>query len=383
MTELRADELELTRRAFHDARTLPGAVYRSDEVFAREQSAIFGRDWVCVGRAEDAARTGDFFVREVAGESVLVLRGDDHRLRAFFNVCRHRGSRLVDAAVGTGISRLVCPYHAWSYHLDGRLQHAPQMPDGFSRDGQGLVPVRLGERAGFVFVTLDERASPLEQWLADLPDLARYRMETLRAARRIDYDVAANWKLLIENYSECYHCPGAHPQLHRLTETIGRAERPMETGRCFNGGPMRLRDGVATMSTSGERRLPLIPGLADEDARYVHYYVIYPNVLLSPHPDYVLVHTLWPVGPRRTRVHCEWLVTPEALTAPGDDLEDVVGFWDLTNRQDWALCERAQAGVASRGYRQGPYGATEDCVHVFDRWYADRLAATLSAPDPS
>jgi Rieske 2Fe-2S family protein len=367
--------LELTRREFATARTLPGAAYWDDAVFAREGQEIFARDWVCVGRSHDARAAGDFFTRSLAGESVLVVRGDDAKLRGFYNVCRHRGSRLVDSSAGTGLARILCPYHAWSYQLDGRLQQAPQMPPSFAKAAHGLVPVRLAEYHGFVFVTLRADTPPLDAWFADMPNLSSYRMANLFAAKRVEYDVNANWKLICENYSECYHCPGAHPQLHKLTELIQRSERPMDVGLSFNGGPMRLRDGVATMSTSGERRLPLIPGLTDDDARYVHYYVVYPNLLLSPHPDYVLTHTLWPLAPNRTRVVCEWLVPEAGLSASAAALDDVVSFWDVTNRQDWSLCERAQAGVGSRGYVQAPYAPSEDCVHMFDRWYADRMVA--------
>jgi Rieske 2Fe-2S family protein len=374
---LTADALEPTRRPFAEASTLPGAAYTSAEVLRLEERGLFARHWLCVGREADLPRAGDYRLATIAGDSVIVLRGQDGKLRAFFNVCRHRGSRLLDAESGSVLPRLVCPYHAWSYETDGRLAGAPQMPADFCKDGRGLVPVQLGVWQGFVFLNLDTGAPPLERALADLPDLARYRVPQLVRGRRIEYEVRANWKLIVENYSECYHCPGAHPQLHRLTELIGRSERPMEIGACFNGGPMRLRDGVHTMSNSGRTTLPLIPGLSHDDARYVHYYVIYPNLLLSPHPDYVMTHILSPLAPDRTRVVCEFLFVREAVQSPDFDPSDVVDFWDLTNRQDWKLCERTQAGVASRGYRQGPYHPNEDCVHIFDRWYAERLASLL------
>lgn len=377
MTRLRVEQLDLTRREFSAARTLPGAVYGDRGVFSLEQRSLFSREWICIAHASALRAVGDHLIREVAGESLLLVRGEDGELRVFFNVCRHRGSRLVDGDPGTSLTRIVCPYHAWSYRLDGRLQNAPKMPEDFSKSDHGLVPARFGVRFGLIFVNLDEGAAPLERWLADSPDLSRYQIPDLICGRRVEYEVRANWKLICENYSECYHCPGAHPQLSALTESIQRSERPMEIGACFNGGPMRLRDGVDTMSTSGKRRLPLLSGLSDDDARTVNYYVLYPNLLLSPHPDYVLVHYLSPLAPDRTRVLCEWLVTPAALASSHEDFEDVVGFWDLTNRQDWRLCERAQAGVVSRGYRQGPYQTSEDCVHMFDRWYADRLAAAL------
>jgi Rieske 2Fe-2S family protein len=371
-----ASELEHTRKAFAEALTLPGDVYTSAEVMRLEQRGLFARQWLCVGREADIPAPGDYFLKEIDGDSIIVMRGTDRQTRAFYNVCRHRGSKLLDAVQGS-LSRVLCPYHSWSYNLDGSVHTAPQMGENFRKAESALVPVRLGVYHGFIFLNLDASAEPLERHLADLPDLSRFRMAELRSGKRIEYDVAANWKLVCENFSECYHCAANHPQLTRISERLAPGERVEETGACFNGGPMRMREGIETMSMSGKSRLPAIAGLTHDDRRYVHYYVVYPNMLLSPHPDYVLIHTAWPLAPGRTHIVCEWLFTEEAVSQKGFDPSDVVEFWDLTNRQDWALCERAQAGIASRGYRQGPYQATEDCVHTFDRWYANRLAAIL------
>jgi len=374
------DELHATCRPFAEARTLPAAVYTSPEVLAAEQSGLFGKTWLCAGREADIPGAGDFFTRDIAGDSVIVVRGADGRVRAFFNVCRHRGSRLIDAASGHGLNRILCPYHAWSYRLDGTLAQLPGQSPGShaaGRESLGLVPVQVGTHEGFIFLNLDPAAAPLGLQLEGLPDFGRFSLPELRCGWRRSYEVQANWKLVCENYSECYHCPGAHPQLARLSDLISRSARPMESGDGFNGGPMQLRDGIETMSLSGKRTVPVIPGLSADDHRYVYYYVIYPNLLLSPHPDYVLTHTAWPLAPDRTRVECELLFTQEALARPGFDPADMANFWDITNRQDWALCERTQLGAASRGYRPGPYQPAEDCVHTFDRWYAERLAALL------
>lgn len=373
----RTSDLDRTRGAFAQARTLPGEVYVSEEVLRLERRGIFARHWLCVGREADLPAAGDYVLRDIAGDSIIVVRATDGAIRAFYNVCRHRGSRLLDEREGHGLARVLCPYHAWSYHLDGTVQSAPRMGEDFCKAEHSLSPVRIGFHEGFIFLNLDPAAAPLETHFADMPDLRRFRMGDLVCGKHIEYDVAANWKLVCENYSECYHCAGAHPQLARISEQISRDERGQEIGACFNGGPMRLRDGIETMSMSGRSTLPTIPGLSHDDTRYVHYYVVYPNMLLSPHPDYVLVHTAWPVAPDRTHVVCEWLFTAEAVGAADFDPSDVVQFWDVTNRQDWALCERAQAGVGSRGYRPGPYQSSEDCVHLFDRWYADQLAALL------
>ena len=370
-------DLAPTLRPMPEARTLSASLYTSPEVLKLEQEGLFAKMWLCVGREADIPTPGDYVTHQIGGESVIVMRGGDGAVRAFYNVCRHRGARLLDAACGKGLSRVVCPYHAWTYRLDGTLAQVPRMDEGFERESFGLVPVRLGTWAGFIFLNLEAEAEPLETYLADLPDLARFKMEELRLGKRIEYEVAANWKLIGENYSECYHCPGVHPQLFRISDHIARHERVQEVGACFNGGPMMLRDGYETMSMSGKRTVPIIEGLKPEDHRFVYYYVIYPNLLLSPHPDYVLTHTAWPIAPGRTKIICEFLFTQEALARSDFDPTDMVEFWDVTNRQDWGLCERVQHGAQSRGFRPGPYQPSEDCVHTFDRWYAEHMAALL------
>ena len=375
---MKAADLAPTLATFAEARTLPAAAYNSDEVLRLELSEFFAKEWLCVGRAADIPAAGDYFVKHLGAESIVMLRGADQLIRAFYNVCRHRGSRLFDADSGRGLARILCPYHSWSYHLDGTVQTAPKMGAGFCKADFSLNAVRAELHEGFIFICLDPAAAPLARHLAELPDLGRFHMPELVCGKRIEYEVAANWKLICENYSECYHCPNAHPQLNRLTDLIARSEKDQEIGSCFNGGPMKLRDGIETMSMSGRSSVPTIPGLTHEDCRYVHYYVIYPNLLLSPHPDYVLTHTAWPLAPGRTRVVCEFLFTREAADAPNFDPSDIVEFWDITNRQDWALCERAQLGTQSRGYRPGPYQDSEDCVHTFDRWYAGRLQPRLT-----
>ncbi|MEL7451427.1 MAG: aromatic ring-hydroxylating dioxygenase subunit alpha [Pseudomonadota bacterium] len=370
-----AASLAATRLPLESARTLPAAFYTSPAVLQIEQKALFPAMWLCIGREEDAANPGDFFTVDIGDERILVVRGKDAVVRAFFNVCRHRGARLVDEPCGQGRTRLSCPYHAWTYGLDGKLVAAPFMEGQIALDEFPLLDVRLDTWGGFLFVNLDGAAPALDEYLADLPDIARYKLNTLRRGHRIRYQLNANWKIVCENYSECYHCALVHPQLNRLSPFVN--EGGLLKGNCFNGGPMELREGVGTLSTTGEPRHPPIAGLTEEDHRLVHYFVIYPNLLLGLHPDYVLVHTAMPQSAGRTRVVCDWLFTEEALAEPDFDPSEAVDFWDVTNRQDWGLCERVQRGAGSRAYRPGPYQQTEACVHEFDRWYAEAMSALL------
>lgn len=367
--------LAATCRPLAEARTLPRRVYTDPAIFALEGRGLFGRMWLCIGREEDLQEVGSYFTHDIGAERLLVVRGDDGVLRAFFNVCRHRGARLVEEPCGRLRGAIACPYHAWTYGLDGRLLRAPRAEAGFRVEEFPLIQARLETFGGFVFVSLDRNAPPLAEALADLPDLGRYRVAELRRAKRVEYTVEANWKVIAENFSECYHCPLVHPQLHRISDiTSGYAQ----FGRSFNGGPMQLRDGFTTMSTSGVTALPTLPGLGEADHRLVNYYLVYPSLMLGLHPQYVLVHQAWPLAPDRTRVICDWLFRPETVAAPGFDAADMVEFWDLTNRQDWALCERVQRGAASAGYVPGPYHPAEACVHAFDKWYAEAIVPHLA-----
>jgi Rieske 2Fe-2S family protein len=190
-------------------------------------------------------------------------------------------------------------------------------------------------------------------------------MGDLRIGHRIVYDVRANWKLVVQNYNECLHCPNLHPALNKLSHYLSGENEPLQ--ETYMGGRMDLRPGVATLSVDGTCPRAFLPGLSAEDVRRVYYYAIFPNMLLSLHPDYMLVHTLWPIAPDRTINICEWHFHPDALAQPGFDASDAIDFWDLTNRQDWHVCELSQAGISSRAYTPGPYSNREDLLYAFDR----------------
>jgi Rieske 2Fe-2S family protein len=356
--------------------TLPAEYYTSAALFERERERFFRRMWVCVGRLDELPGCGAYLTREVAGDSIIVVRPDESPgVRAFFNVCRHRGTRLCAGPFGRLSGAIQCPYHAWTYDYEGRLIGAPHMDGspGFRRDDFPLGMVRAGVWAGFVFVSLSFDGPPLEEHLGELVERFRpWAMDSLVRAHRIDYDVAANWKLLIQNYNECLHCPTLHPALNRLSHYLSGENEPLCS--TYMGGRMDLLDGVETMSMSGRTTRSPLPGLSAEDARRVYYYSVFPNFLIAPHPDYVMVHTLWPGSPGRTRIVCEWLVHPDEAARPGFDVSDVTGFWDMTNRQDWHVCEQAQAGISSPAYRPGPYSNREDLLHAFDRFVVKTLA---------
>jgi Rieske 2Fe-2S family protein len=349
-----------------EVRTLPREFYTSDALYREEAERIFARRWVCVGRAARVAETGDFFLAEVAGESLVVVRGADGTVRAFYNVCRHRGTRVCEEPAGRFAGSMQCPYHAWTYGLDGRLLGAPHMAevDWFDKTDFPLHAADIAEWEGFLFVNLAERPPALDDVLAPLAGkFTAWRLAELRPVRRIEYEVRANWKLFFQNFSECYHCPRIHPELTRLSHYRSGANDLVEGP--ILGGYMNIEreGGSLTLSGAAAGSQPL-PGITDEDRSRVYYYSVFPNLFVTLLPDYAMWHTLEPLGCDRTRILCEWLFAADA-TEPG--AQDAVGFWDVTNRQDWHVCELAQQGVSSRAYTPGPYATQESLLAAFDR----------------
>ena len=351
-----------------DARTLPARYYADAECFAREMEVLFRRLWICAGRLEEIERPGQFVLREVAGDSIIVTRTAAGDVRAFHNVCRHRGTRLCTDAAGTFQGSIQCPYHAWTYALDGRLIGAPHMDEvpHFRKEDYPLHAVHADVWDGHLFLNVAKTPPALPTQLADLPDKFRpWQMENLRLGHRIVYDVRANWKLIVQNYNECLHCPNLHPALNKLSHYLSGENEPLRA--TYMGGRMDLRPGVDTLSMDGTCPRELLPQLSTDDRRRVYYYAIFPNMLLSLHPDYMMVHTLWPIAPDRTINVCEWHFQPSELARPDFSAADAVEFWDLTNRQDWHVCELSQAGISSRAYVPGPYSNREDLLYAFDR----------------
>jgi Phenylpropionate dioxygenase and related ring-hydroxylating dioxygenases, large terminal subunit len=360
--------LRTTEIPLDDARTLPGEYFTSSAIFAEEREKIFARRWLCVGREARLAAAGDYFLQDVLGESIIVVRDDDGRTNAYYNVCRHRGSRLCEAETGSFDGTIRCPYHSWTYALDGRLLGAPSTSDlpGFSVADYPLRHVALAKWEGFLFINLADEPEPFESaWAPLLGRFTRFNISRLDTARTIEYDVKANWKLLFQNYSECYHCGPVHPSLARATPPTS-GENDLVEGP-FTGGFMVMNPGYESLTMSGRSCGLPVGDLPPEELRRVYYYAIVPNMLLSLHPDYVMYHTLWPEAPDRTRVTCSWLFHPDTLTDSRFDPDDGVEFWDMTNRQDWHICERSQLGVSSRAYRPGPYSKREALPAQFDR----------------
>ena len=371
------DAIARIRAPFRRATLLPAMAYHDEAVHEWEREEIFFRDWIAVARAEEIARPGEFVLRDIDSEPIILVRGRDDVIRAFYNVCRHRGTAVEERECGKAV-RFQCPYHAWIYDLDGKLIRAKHTEDleGFSFDTFGLTPVRCETWGGFVFLCFaaEDVTPPLREYLGDWFDHhASFGrdMSTLRRAARLSYDVGANWKIVAENYSECYHCPPVHKMLNRLT--------PYDLGEDFlaegpwKGGWMPFAEGCETMSMSGLRDgRPLLYARDETEERRIYYYILWPNLIVSVHPDYVLTHQAWPDGPNRSTVHCDLYV--EAGSLDTVDISGAVAFWDTTNREDYHVVEMQQQGTRSRSWTAGRYSNQEASVHAFDIMVADRYA---------
>jgi len=357
------------------AKSLPQKYFVSADIFAQEQAGIFAKEWLLVGHQSQIPDAGDYIVQQVIGESLIVIRDKSRQIHGFFNVCRHRGTRLKEQACGHGMT-IQCPYHAWTYGLDGRLVGAPHMEDvpGFEKADYPLHRVNLGVWEGFIFVNLRDASAErggysLERWFAPLKGkFSHWNMSILQPAKRIEYDVRANWKLMFENYSECYHCPGVHPQLQKVSP-YDSAENDLREGP-FLGGFMKINPGKS-LTMSGNACAAFVGKI--ENLQQVFYYSIFPNMLLSLHPEYVMVHQLWPQSPERTLIVCDWLFHPDAFNRADFKPDDAIEFWNMTNTQDWHVCELSQQGITSRAYEPGPYSSRESIPAAWDRYYLSMM----------
>ncbi|MDX2214925.1 MAG: aromatic ring-hydroxylating dioxygenase subunit alpha [Oculatellaceae cyanobacterium bins.114] len=350
------------------SKTLAGHYYTSESIFAEEVERIFCDRWFCVGRAEELPEPGDYVIRHVGRESLILVRDRHGEVKAFYNVCRHRGVRLCSESRGHVSGTIRCPYHAWGYALTGELVSAPFMNEveGFDADDYALHSVAIATWEGFLLVNLSEHPEPFEEAFAPLIDrFSQWKIPTLRRGDRIEYSLQTNWKILAHNYSECYHCPTVHPALVKMSPA-GTSANDLYKG-AFVGGPMAIAPTYTSLSTSGKRTLPVVGEVSGDNLQRAYYYFIFPNLLLSLQPDFVMAHRLEPQAPNQTNVICEWLFAPEAVAQPDFDPSDIVQFWDGVNREDWQLCESMQLGVSSRSYVPGPYSAQESLLPEIDR----------------
>lgn len=359
--------------------TLPGSAYTDPAVFADEQRHIFEEMWFCAVRGADIATPGAFRTVQVGRESILITRARDGAAHAFFNVCRHRGARLCDEASGSVRRTFRCPYHAWSYNLDGTLAGAPnlaRMPD-IDRVEYGLRAVHVREWLGYVWVCLAERPPSFEaevmgactERLGDPAAIDRYGLPGLAVGRSVTYDVRANWKLIIENFMECYHCATIHPELVSVLPEFASGY----AAQYYVGHGAEFAAGVEGFTVDGGAGVERIPTVAPEQDRRYYAITIKPQVFVNLVPDHVILHRMYPLAVDRTVVECDWLFLPEVVES-GKVIDRSVELFHRVNTQDFAVCERCQPSMSSRVYASGGVLVpSEHHIAGFHDWVRDRL----------
>ncbi|MGH3506813.1 MAG: aromatic ring-hydroxylating oxygenase subunit alpha [Nocardioidaceae bacterium] len=384
-----AEQLAHSLAPFGSSRMLPRGSYLDEAVLAWERQYVFD-GWRCLGRSSEIPTPGMLRAYSVGEYGVLLSRDREGTLHAFENTCRHRGHELVPCGGSAEPKAIVCPYHAWTYNFDGSLLGAPGFRDApnFDKSRLGLKAMPLREWHGWVFVDRSRCAPPFEQHIGALEAIvARYDAADLVVAVTHEYDVAANWKVIIENYQECYHCSMIHPELCQVSPP--ESGDNLEQDGDWVGGWMDLRSGADTMSLDGRSGGVAMARLDEHERRTVMYIAVLPNLLLSLHPDYVMTHLLTPLSPHRTRIQCSWAFPPEVAGRDDFDPAYAVDFWDLTNRQDWAACESVQRGMRAPGFEPGPLAPEEDGVYDFVTHLARAYqgspgySSSLSPPAPS
>jgi len=394
-------EIETLIRTHQKGRPLPRSFYVSPDVFAADMDRIFSRHWLYVGHGCMIPDPGDRMVYQIGFDSILVVRGRDGQIRAFHNTCRHRGSRICKEELGHG-TRLTCPYHRWTYDLDGRLVTPTEREFGIPESELGLHPVHIRDAAGLLFFSLAEDPP---DWDGAHADIARrlkpHGMDRAKVAKQITYDVKANWKLVFENNRECYHCPGAHPEYVKGTYDVIRADprrvpeverRTAEanarfrslgldegdvysgmTGAFWRAHRTPLMEGWVTQSLDGTPVAPLMGEFKERDAGTLRI-TVFPNFWQHASDDHAVATRITPVGPMQCRVDVYWLVDREAVEGRDYTLEKLLPFWQRTSEQDWFICEENQIGVATSRYRPGPYAKTlEVNVAHFVDWYLGEM----------
>jgi phenylpropionate dioxygenase-like ring-hydroxylating dioxygenase large terminal subunit len=369
--------------------TLPTAWYRDPAHFQRELEALWYHGWICVGRADELAETGDYSVHRIGDQRVLITRAADGELHAMHNTCRHRGAELCAQAQGRfRQARIVCPYHAWTYDLSGALTGTPHRLPGadFDPAQYGLYRVALAQWRGFVFVNLEREPPPLQTLLGEAGVLAHWPLETLALAHRETHQVECNWKVFWENYSECYHCPRVHPELCQIVPMYGRAVVSLEddprrhSDRTAADITSPMAPGAVTWTLDGRSTLPPLDGLDErERAAGMTFLTLLPSMFIVAHVDYVRSVRVRPLAPEQTELIVDWLL-PATLCAQGElALEPLLELGRRVVQQDASVCEINQRGLRSRAHAAGVLVGNEHGVYELQQWIRARLAER--APD--
>ncbi|MDG1709086.1 MAG: aromatic ring-hydroxylating dioxygenase subunit alpha [Emcibacteraceae bacterium] len=366
--------------------TLPSDWYLSEEIFKLEREHIFLKEWYCIGRDDQWPTNGDHKIIDVMGESIILLRNTEGVLKGVYNVCVHRGSRIcmtqaddikkeVMPVQGGVVNKrmIICPYHAWTYDLDGNLINAPHMSTemGFDKEKISLHPILVETFGGFVFVNMTpETALPFDEHIKSFKEnFVRYPLADLRIGKTLQYEVDANWKVICENYNECYHCGPVHPELCKIVPVFkenGGSDLDWDRG-------VPHKEGADTFTLTGTTTRRAFPGLNEDEQVRHKGDLLYPNMFLSMAKDHVVAFIFKPDGPNKTLLDCHFLFEPYELDKPDFDGSDAVDFWDLVNKQDWNICERVQLGMSARVHERGIFSPMEDWNLDIRKYVLDRI----------
>ena len=356
------------------SKTLPRNYYTQPDILRQEFINIFQNNWICIARNSDLTDKGQYITVQLGDESAIVLKDKKDEIKAFFNVCRHRGTRICNNQEGKFSNTIQCPYHGWTYDLNGKLVGSPHMEkiNDFKKIDYSLFPIQIKEWEGFIFLNLSDNPISFNQ--AFKPIERRFQSWDLQDLSVIDkktYQVNCNWKLIIQNYCECYHCPMIHPQLAEIHNYLG-GRNDFFKGP-FLGGYMDFSSDKESITSSGKYCCPPLKNIKGNDLRRVYYYSLFPNMLLSLHPEYVMYHTVWPNGPDKCIVNCSWLFLKESAISYKDSIYEAIDFWDKTNQQDWQICEYSQLGINSIKYSPAPYSGQESLLAAYDNYYISQM----------
>ena len=341
--------------------TLHREYYVDRAWFDEESKNIFHNDWFCIGRLEDFHVAGDYKLIDIAGQSLIILRGSDDNIRGFYNFCRHRGCELVDTKnlikEGNFKRSIRCPYHSWTYDLNGKLLNAPHLDIDKEDNEFHLKQIYLEDWGGFLFINVGKQGDSFTAHLHEIPKLLeRYPLCDLKSEIKVTYEVNCNWKVILENYNECYHCAGVHPELCEIVPSFrknGGSDLDWEKG-------VPHKKGANTFTMSGTTTRKPFPGLNKYEKERHFGQALYPNLLISLAMDHVAIFIIKPTTEKITEIEFRILFHSDEISNDDFDPSDTFELWDITNKQDWDICERVQRGMSSKGFEQGYYAEMED-----------------------
>ena len=356
-------------------KSLDKKFYFSDEIYHQELDNIFYSDWICCGREEDLDSAGSYNIFVIGNENLFIIKDKNNDIRVFHNFCKHRGCQILENEESSPLKRNIrCPYHSWVYNFDGSLYKAPHLDVDIKDKRFHLNSVHCETWGGFIFINLDKKPPPFEEYIQDISaQFVRYPLNELVSSRSFEYEVSANWKVLLENYNECYHCAGVHPELVNIVPAFkenGASGLDWEEG-------IPHRAGANTFTFSGTTDREPFPVLNQSEKDNHFGQALFPNLMMSLSMDHVAAFIIQPLSPSKTIIDCRILFHPNEVVKSGFNPDDASEFWNLVNKQDWNICERVQKGMQSKTFKYGYYAPMEDESLDIRKYIQDRLEIEL------